>query len=168
MLFLLLQQWFSTILLKGAKSRSTILLESRTKKFYHKSSDMLSFIALTKSVTQNIRGATERHCLSKESFPSKKSDTNLLQGTYFSHEVGIISSYSNRICFWKVAKSPTKDAWELHAVLRTMFENHCSTSNNTPASYDDTTIAMIKPKKHQRLADPLLHSGVIKIMYSVP
>jgi len=27
---------------------------------------MLCFIALTKSVTHNIRGATERHCLSKE------------------------------------------------------------------------------------------------------
>jgi len=72
MLFLLLQQWFSTILLKGAKSRSTILLESRTKKFYHKSIDMLSFIALTKSVTQNIRGATERHCLSKEILSQQK------------------------------------------------------------------------------------------------
>jgi len=32
-LFLLLQQWFSTISLKGDKSRPTILLESRTKRF---------------------------------------------------------------------------------------------------------------------------------------
>jgi len=31
--FLLLQQQFSTILLKGAKSRPTILLESRNKNF---------------------------------------------------------------------------------------------------------------------------------------
>jgi len=36
-----------------------------------------------------------------------------------------------------------------------------STSNTTPASYDVTALAMIKPKKHQRLADPLLHSGVV-------
>jgi len=63
--FLLLQQWFSTISLKGAKSRLTILLESHTKSFYHKSTDTFCFIALTKSVTQNIRGVTERHCLSK-------------------------------------------------------------------------------------------------------
>jgi len=31
--FLLLQQWFSIISLKEAKSRPTILLENRTKKF---------------------------------------------------------------------------------------------------------------------------------------
>jgi len=37
-----------------------ILLESRTKKFYHKSIDRFCFIAPTKSVTQNIRGVTER------------------------------------------------------------------------------------------------------------
>jgi len=35
------------------------------KKFYHKSIDTFCFIALTKSVTQNIRGVTETHCLSK-------------------------------------------------------------------------------------------------------
>jgi len=33
MFILLLYQWFSTILLKGSKSRPTILLESCTKKF---------------------------------------------------------------------------------------------------------------------------------------
>jgi len=54
-----------------------------------------------------------------------------------------------------------KDAWDLHAVLRTLFENHCSTSNTTPASYDVTALAIIKPKKHQRLAYPLLQSGVV-------
>jgi len=53
--FLLLQQ-FSIILLKGAKSRPRILLESLTKMFYHKSID---------TVTQNLRGVTDRHCLSK-------------------------------------------------------------------------------------------------------
>jgi len=44
--FLLLHQWFSTVSLKEAKSRPTILL------FYHKSIDTFCFIALTKSVTQ--------------------------------------------------------------------------------------------------------------------
>jgi len=42
-----------------------IWLESRTNKNYHKSIDMFCFIAVTKSVAQNIRGVTERHCLSK-------------------------------------------------------------------------------------------------------
>jgi len=65
---------------------------------------------------------------------SKDSDTNLLQSTNFAYEVGINSSYSNRICYRKIAKSRTKDAWGLHATLRTVFENHCSTSNTTPAS----------------------------------
>jgi len=54
----LLQQWFTTISLKGGKSRPTILLESRTKKFCHKSVDTFCFIALTKSVTH--RSVTER------------------------------------------------------------------------------------------------------------
>jgi len=39
--------------------------------------------------------------------------------------------------------------------------NHCSTKNTTPASNDLTALAIIKPKKHQRLADPLLQSGVV-------
>jgi len=42
-----------------------------------------------------------------------------------------------------------------------MFENHYSTSNTTPASYDVTALAIIKPNKHQRFADPLLQSGVL-------
>jgi len=40
-----------------------ILLESRTKKLPQ--IDTFCFIALTKSVAQNNRGVTERHCLSK-------------------------------------------------------------------------------------------------------
>jgi len=39
------------------------------------------------------------------------------------------------------AKSRTKGALEPHAALRTVFENHCSTSNTTPASYDATAIS---------------------------
>jgi len=35
----------------------------------------------------------------KESYPSKASDTKLLQSTHFAYELGIISSYSNRICY---------------------------------------------------------------------
>jgi len=68
-----------------------------------------------------------------------------------------------------IAKSRTKDAWELHAALRTVVENNCSTSNTTSASYDVTALAIIKPK-HQRLADPLLQSGVatlVTIAFSV-
>jgi len=30
-----------------------------------------------------------------------------------------------------------------------------------PASYDVTGLVIIKPKKHQRLPDPLLQSGVV-------
>jgi len=152
--FLLLQQWFSTISLKGAKSRPTILLESRTKIFYSKSIDTFCFIALTTSVTQNIRGVTERQCLSKEIVSQQRI-------RHFAYEVGIISSYSNRIFYWKIAKSRTKDAWELHAALRTVFVNHCSTSNTKPARNYVTALAIIEPKKHQRLADPLLQSGVV-------
>jgi len=48
------------ISLKGAKVRPTILLESCTENFYHKSIDTFCFLAPTKSVTQNIRGVTER------------------------------------------------------------------------------------------------------------
>jgi len=57
--------------------------------------------------------------------------------------------------------SPAKDAWERHAGRRTMFENHYSTSNTPPVKCDVTALAIIKLKKHQRLADPLLHSGVV-------
>jgi len=97
----------------------------------------------------------------KKSFPSKESDTKVLQSMYFVYEVGVISSCSNRICYRKIAKSRTKDALELHAGLRTVFENHCSTNNTTPGGYDVTALAIIKPKKHQRLADSLLQSGVV-------
>ena len=65
MFFLLLQQWFTTISLKGAKSKPKILLEGRTKFFFHMSIDAFCFIALTKPFTQNIKGVTERHCLTK-------------------------------------------------------------------------------------------------------
>ena len=88
------------------------------QKIYHKSIDTFCFIALTKSVTQNIRVVTE-------------------------------------------SLSRAKGAWELHVALRTVFENHCSTSITTPARYDVTALVMIKLKKHQRLADPLLRSGVV-------
>jgi len=33
----------------------------------------------------------------KKSFPSKESDTKILEDMYFAYEVGIISLYSNRI-----------------------------------------------------------------------
>jgi len=126
-----------------------------------RSIDTFCFIALTKPITQNIRGVTERHCLTKGILPSKESDTKLLQSRYFAYEVGVISSYSNTICYRTIAKSRTKDAWELHAALKTVFENHCSTNDTTLASHDLTALEIIKPKKHQRLADPLLQSGVV-------
>jgi len=63
------------------------------------------------------------------------------------------------------AKSRTKDAWELNAALRTVFENYCSTSITTPASYNATTLAMIKARKYQKLADPLLQCGVVTRNY---
>jgi len=36
----------------------------------------------------------------KKTFLSKESDTKILQSMYFVYEVGIISSYSNRIHEW--------------------------------------------------------------------
>jgi len=42
-----------------------------------------------------------------------------------------------------------------------MFENNWFTSNTYPANYNATTLAMIKSKKHRRIADLLLQSGVV-------
>jgi len=42
------------------------------KQIYHKSMDTFCFIALTKSVTQSIRGVTETHCLSKGILSQKR------------------------------------------------------------------------------------------------
>jgi len=143
---------------EGSQIQTYKFLEPH-KKIYHKTIDTFCFTPLTKSVTPNFRGVTERHCPSKRILSrSKDSDTNLLQSINFAYEEGIISSYSNRTCYRRIAESRTKDAWELHAVLRTVFEDRCSTSKTTPASYDVTALATIKSKKHQRLADPLLLS----------
>ena len=155
----------TTVVLKhfaeGSQIQSYEFFVSRTKEFYHKTIDTFCFIVLTMSVTPNFRGVTERHCPSKGILSrSRNSDINFLQSINFAYGVGIISSYSNRICY-RIAKSRTKDGWELHAALRTVFENHCSTSNTTPASYHVTALAIIKPKKHKRLPNPLLQSGVI-------
>jgi len=64
----------------------------------------------------------------------------------------------------KTAKSRTKNAWKLHAARRTVFENHCSTSNINPARYNATTLAMMKSRK-QSLADTLLQSGIVTRNY---
>jgi len=50
---------------EGSQIQTYEFLESRTKKFYHKTIHTFCFIALTKSVTKNIRGVTERHSPSK-------------------------------------------------------------------------------------------------------
>ena len=97
-----------------------ILLESRTKKFYHKSIDRFCFIAPTKSVTQNIRGVTER----------------LLRAAQRMLESRIRLS---------------------EQCLRTIVQQ---VTPRLPATMV-TALAIIKPKKHQRLADPLLQSGVV-------
>ena len=159
--FLLLQQWFSTLLLKeGSQIQTYNVVREPYKKFY-KSTDTFCFTALTKSVTRNIRGVNGNTAYRKESFPSKESDTKLLQSIYFAYEVGIISSYSNRICYRKIAKSRLSVLGSCNAALKTVFENQCSTSNTTPVSYDVTSLAIITPKEHQRLVDPLLLSGVV-------
>ena len=137
-----------------------ILLESRTKSFYHKSIDTFCFIALTKSVTQNIRGVTGRHCLSKEIFSQQRYIHKLLQSIYFAYE----KTSSTLIQIESVTERFLKAAQRMLGSwmgLRTVFENHCSTKNTTPANYDVTALAMIKPEKHQRRADLLLHSGVV-------
>jgi len=57
--------------------------------------------ALTSEIglLQNIRAYKKWIPLSmeKRSFPSKESDTKILQSMHFAFEVGIISSYANRI-----------------------------------------------------------------------
>jgi len=65
-----LQQWFSNIPLKETKCRPTILLEPH-KKFYHESIDWFCFIALTKSVTQNIRCYWKTLSIERNPSPAK-------------------------------------------------------------------------------------------------
>jgi len=55
-----IQKWFSTFLLKGAKSRPTILFEIRTKEILTKINWHILFYCSMKYVTQNIRGVIER------------------------------------------------------------------------------------------------------------
>jgi len=50
---------------EGSQIQTYEFLESGTKTFYHKTINTFYFIALTTPVTQNLRGATERHCPSK-------------------------------------------------------------------------------------------------------
>jgi len=100
----------------------------------------------------------------KESFASKESDTKILQSTYFAYKVGIIRSYSNRICYWKTTKRRPKDAWELHAALEQYLRSIVSTSNTTePAGYDVTALAIITPKKIKGLQIHLLQCGVVTL-----
>jgi len=65
----------------------------------------------------------------------------------------------DRFCLIAVTKSATQDisvfterllrpAQRVLRSSRTVFENHCSASNNTSASYDATDLAVIKPRKH--------------------
>jgi len=58
--FLLLQQWFTTISLKGAKSRPTILLEGRTNKFFHMPIDTFCFIATISSDSLSFSYCTSK------------------------------------------------------------------------------------------------------------
>jgi len=48
----------------------------------------------------NWENTTEGLVYGQKSFLSKGSETKILQSIYFAHEVGIISSYSNRI--WRL------------------------------------------------------------------
>jgi len=50
---------------EGSQIQTYNFVREQHKKFYHKSTDTFCFIALTKSVTQNIRGVTETYYLSK-------------------------------------------------------------------------------------------------------
>jgi len=56
----LLKQWFSTFSLKGAKSRITTLLESRTKEILTQVKSHVLFYSRRKSVTQNNVSFKER------------------------------------------------------------------------------------------------------------
>jgi len=50
---------------EGIQIQTCNFVREPHKKICNKSIDTFCFIALTKFVTQNIRGVTERHCLSK-------------------------------------------------------------------------------------------------------
>jgi len=112
-----------------------------------------------KSVTQNIRGVTGKHCLSKGILSQQRYRHQAVTEYIFRvrnrHHQLLFRFFSNRICYRWILKSRTKDAWDLHAALRTVFENHCLTNNTWPASCDVKALAIIKTKKHHRLADPL-------------
>jgi len=71
MLFLLLQQWFSTFRLMEPNPDLRIFRDAH-KIFYHKTIDTFCFIVLTMSVTSNFRGVTERHSLLKEILPQQR------------------------------------------------------------------------------------------------
>jgi len=90
---------------EGSRIQTYDFVREPHKKNYHKSIDTFCFIALTKSVTQIIRGVTERHYLSKGILSQQESDIKLLWSMCFVYEVGIVSSYSNRIGYRKIAKA---------------------------------------------------------------
>ena len=81
----------------------TLLMCTNTARLT-KAEQRLCSEALTSEVglLQNIRAYKKWIPLymEKKSFPSKDSDTKILQSMYFAYEVGIISSYSNRIHIW--------------------------------------------------------------------
>ena len=151
-----------SISLRGAKYTATILLESSTKNF---TSQLTRFVLLHyRSLSHKILEALLKDTVyRKESFPSTESDTKILQSIYFAYEVGIISSCLNRICYRKIAKSRTRDVWELHAaLLKQCLRTIVQQVTSRLSSYDVTALAIIiKPRKHQRLADQLLQSGVV-------
>jgi len=56
-----LKWWFSTFLLKGAKSRPTILLESYTKNFTHMSIDIFKQGLLDTILAFSLKDCREPH-----------------------------------------------------------------------------------------------------------
>ena len=69
---------------EGSQIQTYKFLHSRTKKFYHKTIDTFCFIVLMKFVTQNLAVLLKDIAHRKGSFPSKDSDTKLLQSIYFT------------------------------------------------------------------------------------
>jgi len=139
------------------------MLESCTKTICHTSFVMFCFISLTKFATQNIRCVIGNTAYRKEFFPSKSSDTKLLQSIYFAYKVGIISSYLNRIWSRKIDKAAQRMLGSCNAALRTVFENHHAYQLRC------TALVIIKPGniKGLQIHCCCLVSWLITIVFSV-
>jgi len=116
-----ISQWFSTFSLKGAKSRSTILWESGTKKNLAQVNSHVLFYCRTKSVTQHIFIDIARGPMGP--FSSLTFGTVLCLRGGIPNKIVLtvwppIFGWLRYWFYWKAAESCTEGAWEPHATFR--------------------------------------------------